>query len=76
MQRELIFIAEIAELMNVTQRTARDRKVTDPSFPRPAFQTSNRNRGWRRAEVLAYLGLEAEPQSAEPSRGSTSAAAG
>lgn len=68
---QTLTIDQIAELMHVTPRTARDKKVTQPDFPRPAFQTSQRNRAWRRAEVLAYLGITDELQSAPLTRGST-----
>jgi hypothetical protein len=73
---DTLTIDDIAALMHVTPKTARDKKVTAPGFPRPAFQTSQRNRAWRRAEVLAYLGLTDAQQSAPETPGSTSAAAG
>jgi hypothetical protein len=73
---ETLTIDQIAELMHVTPKTARDKKVTDPKFPRPAFQTSQRNRAWRRADVFAYLGITDALQSAPGSLGSTSATAG
>ena len=50
---DTLTITEIAELMHVSPKTARDKKVTDPRFPRPVFQLSQRNRAWRRADVLA-----------------------
>lgn len=73
---ETLTIEDIAELMHVTPKTARDKKVTAPDFPRPAFRTSQRNRAWRRAEVFAYLGIKDEPQSAPLTLGSTSSEAG
>jgi len=76
MMADTLTIEQIAELMHVTPKTARDKKVTAPDFPRPAFQLSQRNRAWRRADVLAYLGITDEPRSVPPSPGSTSAAAG
>jgi hypothetical protein len=63
---ETLTIKDIAKLMYVTPKTARSRKVTAPDFPRPAFQTSQRNRAWRRSDVMAYLGLTDELQSAQP----------
>lgn len=73
---ETLTIEQIADLMHVTPKTARDKKVTDPKFPEPAFRFSQRNRAWRRADVLAYLGITDEPRSAPLSHGSTSSAAG
>lgn len=69
---DTITIDQIAKLMHITPKTARDKKVTAPDFPRPAFQTSQRNRAWRRSDVLAYLGLTDAQQSAPASPCSTS----
>ena len=73
---DTLTIEQIAELMHVTPKTARDKKVTAEDFPKPAFRFSQRNRAWRRADVLAYLGITDEPQSAPLSRGNRSEAAG
>lgn len=73
---ETLTIEQIAELMHVTPKTARDKKVTAPDFPRPAFRFSQRNRAWRRADVLAYLGITDELRSAPLSPCNTSSAAG
>lgn len=73
---DTLTIDDIAKLMHVSPKTARDKKVTAPDFPKPVFQFSQRNRAWRRADVLAYLGLTDEPRSAPPSLDSRSAAAG
>jgi len=73
---DTLTIDQIAQLMHVTPKTARDKKVTDPKFPQPVFRLSQRNRAWRRSDVLAYLNLTDEPQSAPPSPGSTTSAAG
>jgi predicted DNA-binding transcriptional regulator AlpA len=61
---ETLTIYQIAELMHVSPKTARDKKVTAPDFPEPAFRLSQRNRAWRRSEVFAYLGITDEPRSA------------
>jgi predicted DNA-binding transcriptional regulator AlpA len=60
---ETITIEEIAKLLHVTVRTARDKKVTHPDFPKPAWRLSQRNRAWRKSDVLAYLGLTDAPRS-------------
>lgn len=73
---DTITLAEIAHLLHVTVRTARDKKVTMDGFPAPAWRLSQRNRAWRRVDVLRFLGLEDAPQSAPPSPGSNSAEAG
>lgn len=72
---DTLTIDQIAELMHVTPKTARDKKVTAPGFPEPVFRFSQRNRAWRRSDVLAYLGLTDEPQSDRLTPGSTSSAA-
>ena len=73
---DTLTIDQIAELMHVSPKTARDKKVTLPDFPQPVFRLSQRNRAWRRADVLAYLNLTDEPRSDPPTPGSTSTAAG
>ena len=68
---DTLTITEIAELMHVSPKTARDKKVTAHDFPKPVFKLSQRNRAWRRADVLAYLNLTDVPQSAPESPCST-----
>lgn len=65
---DTIDIKQIADLAHVTPKTARDRIVTRPDFPAPAFQYSQRLRAWRRDEVCQYLGLTDEPRSPRPSK--------
>ena len=41
---DTLTIEQIAELMHVSPKTARDKKVTAHDFPKPAFRFSQRNR--------------------------------
>lgn len=51
----LLSIDEIAGLLGVLPKTARDKIVTRPDFPAPVFRLSQRIRKWSRDEVLEYL---------------------
>jgi hypothetical protein len=63
--QETVTVSEIAAMAHVTEKYARDRLVTRPDFPAPAFQFSRRLRAWRRDQVRAFFGLPSNPNPSE-----------
>jgi predicted DNA-binding transcriptional regulator AlpA len=52
---DLIGVADIAAILGVRPRTARDKVVTLPDFPMPVVQLSQRMRRWSRTQIEEYL---------------------
>lgn len=55
MLEPMLTITEIAALLSVTPKTARDKIVTQPNFPAPVIRLSQRIRKWSQREVSEYL---------------------
>lgn len=54
-QSPVLSISDIAEMYRVSKRYARERIVSDPSFPRQLQGASDRKRMWSRAAVERHL---------------------
>jgi predicted DNA-binding transcriptional regulator AlpA len=70
---DMIDTQGIAAIIGVSRRHVTERLTKDPTFPPPVINLSSRTRRWSREQVLAWL--TAGQRSAQPSPGSTPAAA-
>ncbi len=68
----LLDTGQIATLTGLSRAYVTDKLTKHPTFPRPAFNNSQRLRKWKESEVLAWL--RDERRSPQQTHGSTSAA--